>query len=347
MRRLFFSRVLSLLFIGTVPLLSVYGQDKMDLKAYVAIENNYDTRADQLSFGFGELDLFMTADLSDKFSFLGESVFKYSSNTFKLGVERIIVKYNFKGNHNLLLGRHHTPLIYWNDTYHHGRLFFPTVGRPAIFTYKIIPIHTNGVSVSGHNLTSMKIGYDVMVGNGIGSTSEMVDNDKSKSLSLAAHIKPIEGFRVGGSMYIDRIAIGGKTPGGTAATPIDQQVISGHIKFYKSGLELLAEASSATNKARHNDMNDGDSLVMAKASASYLYIGYNIKNFVPYVRYDYVNFGKEEMFYNGSSLFLFNVALGLRYEISYKAIVKLEYLYTAKEVNNESSSINFQLAVGF
>ena len=34
---------------------------------------------DKLSFGFGEWDLFLTSDLNDKFSFLAETVFKYTN----------------------------------------------------------------------------------------------------------------------------------------------------------------------------------------------------------------------------------------------------------------------------
>ena len=85
---------------------------------------------EQLNFGFGEWDLFITSDLNDKFSFLGETVFKYSpssSTHFSIGVERLIVNFNYKGNHSVLVGKHHTPVNFWNDSYHHGRVFFPTV----------------------------------------------------------------------------------------------------------------------------------------------------------------------------------------------------------------------------
>ena len=36
---------------------------------------------DKLSFGIGEQDLFITSQLSDRFSFLGETVFKFSSSS--------------------------------------------------------------------------------------------------------------------------------------------------------------------------------------------------------------------------------------------------------------------------
>jgi len=94
---------------------------------------------DKVSFTLGEQDLFITSELSDRFSFLGESVFKFTPGTpttFSVSIERAIVKYNFMGNHNLLIGKHHTPINYWNDTYHHDRVLF------------LIPIRTLGFSIS-------------------------------------------------------------------------------------------------------------------------------------------------------------------------------------------------------
>ena len=314
-----------------------YGQESMSFKSFVAIENNYDMRSDDLSFGFGEQDLLMTADISDKMSFLGEAVWKYSGG-FKMGVERIVVKYNFRGNHNILLGRHHTPLNYWNDTYHHGRLFFPTTGRPTTFTYHIIPIHTNGVSLQGHNLGKMKFGYDVMIGNGIGSSDEMEDNDKTKSLSTAIHVKPTDGFRIGASMYMDKIAGGAITKQGTAVRSIDQRVISAHVAYFSSSIEFLAETSMANNT---------DASASASTMASYIYLGYKMDKLVPYIRYDYVNIAKEEMYYKNADRYVFVTALGVRYEISYQAVVKLEFLYSEKETTGPSNIVNFQLAVGF
>src|SRR5918993_5682162 len=115
-------------------------------------------RNDKLSFNLGEQDLFITSELNDRFSFLGESVFRFSGaspTTFDVSIERVVLKYNFSGNHNLLLGKHHTPINYWNDTYHHGRVFFPTIGRPLLFAANIFPWHTTGISLQGQNLGTL------------------------------------------------------------------------------------------------------------------------------------------------------------------------------------------------
>ena len=106
----------------------------------------------KVNFGLGEQDLFITSEINERLSFLGETVFKFSPESptdFNISVERIILKYNYTGNHSVLLGKHHTPVNYWNDTYHHGRVFFPTIDRPLLFALGIIPLHTTGVSLQG------------------------------------------------------------------------------------------------------------------------------------------------------------------------------------------------------
>src|ERR1700709_150472 len=91
------------------------------IKGFVDVGSSYDTK--KVSFGFSEQDLFITSALNDRISFLGESVFKYAPSSpteFSVSIERVIINYNIKRNHNLILGKIHTPLNYWNDTYHHG-----------------------------------------------------------------------------------------------------------------------------------------------------------------------------------------------------------------------------------
>ena len=79
------------------------------------LPNNQIADDAQVNFILGEQDLFITSDISDRLSFLGETVFKYvaaSPTRFDISIERIIMKYNIKGNHNILFGKHHTPVNY-------------------------------------------------------------------------------------------------------------------------------------------------------------------------------------------------------------------------------------------
>src|SRR5258706_13069862 len=106
------------------------------------VDAGVSVQKDKVSFGINEQDLFITSQLNDRFSFLGETVFKFTAGTptnFFVSVERIVIKFNFSGNYNFLVGKHQTPVNYWDDTYHHGREFFPTLFRPLLFYGKIIP----------------------------------------------------------------------------------------------------------------------------------------------------------------------------------------------------------------
>ena len=231
------------------------------------IEASTSFENDVLGFGFGEQDLFITSEITDNISFLGETVFKYSSTSstkFNISIERVIIKYNYKGNHNFLIGKHHTPINYWNDTYHHGRVFFPTINRPLLFEAHIIPIHTTGIAFEGLNLGKLRFGYNLMIGNGIGS-DEIEDNDKHKSITAGIHIKPIDNLQIGLSYYNDVISAGSEVHGGhlVIAEDVKQQLFTGSVAYFGPKFEILAEGTYTNSKAAV--------LGNANAFVSYLY----------------------------------------------------------------------------
>lgn len=294
----------------------------------------------KVNFGFGEWDLFITSELNEHFSFLGETVFKYSLTSpthFAVGVERLIINYNYKGNHSILIGKHHTPINYWNATYHHGRVFFPTVGRPLLFAAKIIPIHTTGIGLQGMNLGKIRFGYDLMIGNGLGS-GEIVDNDKFKSVTAAVHIKPADQLQIGVSYYNDVISEGVEIGGGVLNEKVNQQMFTASLSHFGKHFEVLTEASWITNK--------GDSTGNVNNFAAYFYAGWRIKEkYIPYFRYDNLTFGNAEIIYIRDNT---NSYIGgFRYEINYLIVVKLEYQHFDREIAGASDRLTAQIAIGF
>jgi hypothetical protein len=342
-------KLLFLIFISCFLNLSSQIKDKTVVRGFIDIGSSYDIDNDKLSFQFGEQDLFITSDLTDKVSFLGESVLKYSPTSptkFDVSLERAIFKYNYFKNHNFFAGKVHTALNYWNDTYHHGRLFFPTVGRPEMFNQNIIPLHTTGFGLSGQNLGNLKFGYTLMAGNGLGST-DIADDNQFKAYVAAINFKPIEGLRVGLSGYYDQI--NGtvhlhSTPTGTVTHVhgnVKQQIYSASLAYFKKNVEFLAEGSLAINHT--------DSLGDKTTNAYYIYGGYRIKDIlIPYVRYDYVWYTKGEMFYstpNNTEA----IAGGLRYEMNYLTSIKLEYQYKRSFTTKYlyTNNVFLQIAIGF
>ena len=304
----------------------------------------------RVSFGLGEQDLFITSEITERLSFLGETVFKFSPDSptdFNISVERIILKYNYAGNHSVLLGKHHTPINYWNDTYHHGRVFFPTIDRPLLFGLGIIPLHTTGVSLQGQNLGRLRFGYDAMVGNGIGS-GDVLDNNPFKSVTLAMHVKPTDGLRLGVSLYHDNVSKGnaahnhgsGIMP--VALTRVSQDIMTASLfctdSVFSKKVELLVESSMVNSNS--------DSLGVQRAVASYAYVGLRLTDkFIPYIRVDDVRFTNQEVYFmpNNTQSFVG----GLRYELNYLAVLKLEYQRAKSHMHAATDRVTFQIAVGF
>jgi hypothetical protein len=300
----------------------------------------------KVSFGVGEQDLFITSELSNRISFLGETVFKFSPSSptdFNVSVERIIGKYNYYGNHNLLVGKHHTPINYWNDTYHHGRVFFPTITRPLLFAYDVVPLHTTGVSLQGLNLGKLRFGYDFMVGNGIGA-GDSLDDNRNKSITASIHIKPKDGMRIGIAYYSDVLSPGtvhshgNHNHGHHLDVRVNQHLLNVSIAHFGKKYELLAENIFAVNHSE--DIGNPLSVV------SYVYAGLRIKNkLVPYFRVDYLHFQPDEPYYAQDNTTA--VLGGVRYEINYLAVVKLEFQHEHHEEIGNLNRVVAQFAMGF
>jgi hypothetical protein len=307
------------------------------IKGFADVLASYDKKA---SFGFDEQDLFITSQLNDRFSFLGESVFKYDKSAetdFTVSIERLIVKYNYYGNHNIIIGKVHTPINYWNDTYHHGRVFYPTIERPLLFDAEIIPLHTTGINFQGHDLGNIKFGYDFMIGNGLGS-EPVEDNDKYKSITAAVHIKPVENMRIGASYYNDVVSKGATVEGKTINWKVNQQLITGSFAYFGKKFELLAESTTG--------LNHTDTTGTKQTWASYIYGGYKItKKITPYIRFDDLHYQDGEILFTKDNTTSF--IAGMRYQINYLTVVKLEYQHTKQELEGKDDKLTLQVAIGF
>jgi hypothetical protein len=325
-----------LVFISLVPQCTT-AQDTQ-IRGFIEFLTSYVDK--KVYFGIGEQDLFITSSLSDRISFLGETVFKFdpfSSTNFAVSVERAIIYYNIQGNNDLMVGKIHTPVNYWNDTYHHGRVFFPTIFRPLLFSSEIVPLHTVGLGFKGHDLGDVRFGYEVFVGNGLGS-SEIKDNDKYKSFTGAIHIKPGDKFRLGMSFYNDVISKGAEVEGKPMFWKVNQHIYTASVSRFAKKFEMIAEGTLAIN---HTDTTGS-----RQTFASYIYAGYRLKNkIVPYVRFDNLHYQEGEIFYNKNNATA--IVAGIRYELNYLAVVKIEYQHQHSELLNNTNQVTAQFAIGF
>ncbi len=305
-------------------------------------------------FSIGEHDLFVTSKIKNNISFLGEYVFRFTGNNYMPSIERSLVKFNYKGNHSIIGGKVHTPVNYWNDVYHHGRLFFPTIDRPQAFSY-FIPLHTLGVQLQGQNLGKLNFGYDVVVGNGISST-DLTQKDVNFSVTASAHFKPVEKMRIGLSYYRDYLPKNESGPhSGHIAAPTHYagELYKGSLKFnlsclsfayFGNKLEILSESSLNTTHT--------DSLGRASSYSTYLYAGWRFKDkHVPYLFGDYLDIADNDLYSYALNVSKFGI--GYKHEFSPFISLKtqLEYQYythTSDEHHiHNNLGIKVQLAYGF
>jgi hypothetical protein len=275
-------------------------------------------------FALGEQDFFLTSNLSDRFSFLGETVVRYDNSTntkFSPSIERAQLKFDYYKNHSLIVGKMHTPVNYWNDVYHHGRLFYPTIERPSSFSY-LIPIHSLGFRMQGQNLGKLNFGYDLSANNSISST-DIFDNALNKSLTAAVHIKPMEGMRVGASYYNDYMS--SNTPGAHTGHgngnanykgAINYELTCFSFAYFGKHVEFLSESAYNRNKT--------DSLGISENYSQFIYAGWRFKErHVGYGIFDFMDMSEKEL--HTSPVNVVKLGLGYKFDILYNCTVKAQF----------------------
>ena len=247
---------------GLEPERMDFSKTLLRIRGFGDINFHGDTqKGDTTSFTLGQLNLFVTSDISEKFKFLSEIVFEAGpdniygvtrgvSNTFGVDVERYLLQYSYNDYFNLSVGRYHTAIGYYNTAYHHSTWFQTTTGRPFLFQFEdqggILPIHTVGASVSGL-IPSGALGlhYVAEVGNGRESRNPIADepvqnivddqNHKAFNLALFARPESVRGLQAGFSVYRNVLA-----PAESAR--VGQTILAAHAVYIRPNFEWLNEA---------------------------------------------------------------------------------------------------------
>lgn len=311
-------------------------------------------------FSIGEHDFFVTSNISKRISFLGEFVIRFNSTVatnYLTSIERAFIKFNYKNNHSIIAGKLHTPVNFWNDTYHHGRVFFPVIDRPFAFSY-IVPLHTLGTQFQGQNIGDLGFGYDVVLGNGINST-DVYQGDFGPSITAAVHIKPTQGLRIGASYFYNHLAKNkaGVHSGHTVSVQtnplykgsIDFNMLCNSISWFGKRYEFLNEF--AFNQTKTEIQGTANNF----SNFSYAGIRFNEKN-IPYVLVDYIHVAENDLYTYSTEMM--KAGVGYRYEFSYLINLKAQIEYTrmqhsdAQLMQNHSGfsdvlGFRVQLAYGF
>lgn len=302
--------------------------------------------ASTTAFSLGQVNLFVTSDVSDRFKFLSEIVFEAGTdNVFGVDIERMLLTYSFSDYLNVSVGRYHTAIGYYNTAYHHSTWFQTATGRPFLFAFEdeggILPIHNIGASITG-KVPSGGLGlhYVAEIGNGRAyRTSEpvqnTVDENTHKALNFAVFARPeaIHGLQVGFSAYRDLL-----TP---AAPPaIDQTILAAHAVYTGLDFEWLNEALLIRNALR------GAPRVF-NTPGFYSQISRRFHSYRPYFRYQYINAPVNEPIFSPNVGLQHGPSFGLRYDMSEFVAVKAQYDYTMLRGDRAFHTVSLQTGFTF
>lgn len=300
-----------------------------------------DQKGTTSGFTLGQFDLHIASALSPKINYFAEITVNAHPTDYTIEMERSFIRYDYNDHFKISFGRFHTPIGYWNTTFHHGAWLQTTIDRP--FLVKVggtfTPVHFVGALAEGTIPSGgLNLNYNVGVGNGRGEIITRpgdagdVNNNRAWVGKIFARPAKIYGLEFGGSVYRDKISIAG-SPG------FREWISNAYVVWTKGAPEFLAEFVNV------NHRNIATNAV-ANSDGMYAQFAYRLPWFErtvkPYYRFEYTHMPLSEQ------IFLYQPQvesiLGLRYDISNFAAFKSEYRFLgshlAKGINPALPSIN-------
>lgn len=298
-------------------------------------------------FTLGESTLFVATSLGNRWSALTEITYQpalYRDDTVK--VERLQLRYELDDEQYFVIGKIHTPMNYWNDTYHHGRVFFPTIYRPLAFE-RFIPIHDIGLRWGGRGIGNSDVFFDLVLGSGISAESEHeFFGNGVKSATASIGFYPTEDWSVQVGYYTDTLIDHETLPGhsmhampmpGDTGQNLDYELFAFSSQFENDKIRALTELS--VNRTETSDWN----------YSIFQYGGYKVNpDLSIYAYYDITSVEDGGVhFAQGEEV---KAGIGVSYFFATAAVVKMELIEHENDILPDSKDgieLRMQIAVGF
>lgn len=278
------------------------------------------------AFALGQYDLYVVSHLSDRFSFLGESVFESEpGGATVVDLERAFLRFSWSDAFRVSAGRTHTPLGWWNTAFHHGRLLQPTVERPIAVRFEddggLLPLHAVGLEFSGGvPVGGWELEYIGNIANGRGPIADAVQTGqdlnlhKATALQLALTRSGDVEASVGASGYADLIP---PDPEASLPTGETRERIGGaHAHVRTRVAELFAEGYQVDHSSDAGSFRQRTGYVVLVAGNAL---------WRPYGLYDRLDAEAGDPFYGPSLEDRTEVGAGVRLDVTPLVAIKLEY----------------------
>lgn len=315
----------------------------LDLSMFADVQyRDSDKQGDKNAFVLGPVDLYAMQYVDDKTRAFTEIVVESRQGEFGIDVERLWISRNLSENLSFSAGRFHTPLGYWNRTYHHGALLSDTISRPFFLDFEedsgsIMPMHFVGVMMLGDvPVNGGFFEYQLHLGNGpsldtspsgTGDLHVNTEHDhnraKSPGLRVVYHDNdlPLQVGVFGMRNDISEAGLSATSSGLAAGDTLVEQTI------YGLDMNLRLDHLDAT--AEWYRLKNDDVYASAGshvATAYYLQLGYRLSYAIkPVYRYEALNTEAADVYFN-----LLNVqqttrqVLALRYDLDENNALKFE-----------------------
>jgi hypothetical protein len=291
------------------------------------------------TFNFGGLDNYLSSQITDKLSFVGEILVEpLAGQEFKVDVERIHATYEFNQKFKMKIGRFYAPIGYYTTHFYsdHAAIFTPSISRPVILSYEddggVLETRATGIMVTASNLTSLNLTYDLALTNGLGS-SVAADNDKNKAVTMRLSMSPMENLTIGGGARFDNLDAStiSRATNVALGENVTSNNFSGFAAFNNDKLLLMGEYYTISNHSA--------SAGTVNSQGAFAYAGYTFKKITPYAQYDYLNISNKDVYYSSANNES-GLDVGIKYAFTFKSVLKTEY-------HIDTQTLYFQYAIGF
>ena len=307
-------------------------------------------------FGLGNVDFYLTPQLSDRVRALVELNFEYNqAGDLSSDLERMQIAYAFSDAATLWAGRFHTPYGYWNTAFHHGAQLQTSILRPRMIAFEdqggFMQAHTVGGLLSGSMpLRVGKFQYDFWVGNGAITTDDRTGGNGGLDFN---RVRNTGGNMAGANL---RYAFGGKLSGltlgvhgyhdiatnlqggltGAEDSRTEINMLGGFGAYDADDWEIIGEYYHFNNKNLWVDntlWTAGNPAGAHDSWAGFLQVGKTLhESWTPYVRAEKAVLDQNDNYF--ASISNYNAvqsgrsyqrnSIGLRYAIDQRSAVKLE-----------------------
>lgn len=350
--------------IALILILYIRDVTAFELKGFGDINFEKVTGSDQKehshgSFVLGDLDLYISEQIDDRLDVLGEVLIELGDE--EVDVERFHIGYIFSDAIKIRAGRFHTPLGFWNLSFHHGAQLQPTIDRPDVLRFEhdegVLPAHTIGVSAAGRfRLGTSTFLYDLMIGNGhkiekkeegeggVLSPNVKTDDNSNKSIAFSLAVKPglMPGLKMGISGDILRIQSEEDVLIDGVPVDIKQLIITPALLYSMNNLEIWGEYFYIRNEDKRGIVEDKTS------NGYYLLLTYNLSDrWIPYILHESRNIeGGDRYFRVLAATDIRETIGGVRYNSSYRSCIKVEGR-VVNENHDQYNSYAAQWAISF